>query len=123
MQSPFEWLLFLLYFCSVFRDERHVNNIINTRKVWRAWVPTNAFTIRLQHKIFATMKKNLHLCGMNSNIKVKYIIPCSQPLKVEQLLHKLLKIYRVGTSEWHLISEDKLEEKLIILNGELYRYK
>ena len=60
---------------------------------------------------------------MNSNIKVKYIIPCSQPLKVEQLLHKLLKIYRVGTSEWHLISEDKLEEKIIILNGELYRYK
>ena len=75
------------------------------------------------NKRIETIKKNLHLCGMNSNIKVKYIIPCSEPLKVEQLLHKLLKIYRVGTSEWHLISEDKLEEKLIILNGELYRYK
>ena len=62
MQSQVVWLLFLLYFCSVFRDEIHVNNIINTRKVWRAWVPTNAFTIRLQHKIFATMKKQMYLC-------------------------------------------------------------
>ena len=44
------------------------------------------------NKRIETIKKNLHLCGMNSNIKVKYIIPCSKPLKVEQLLHKLLKL-------------------------------
>ena len=75
------------------------------------------------YKRIEKIKKDLHLCGMNSYIKVRLVIPCRQALKCEQLLHRLLKIYRVGTSEWHLISEDKLEEKLMVLNGELHRYK
>ena len=75
------------------------------------------------------VKKELNFCGIDSNIKVFTKIYCRQALKCEQLLHKILSIYRVNNysenkkSEWFKVPESKLNEKLMLINTELHRFK
>jgi hypothetical protein len=59
--------------------------------------------------------------GMNDELELMQIIPVKQFLKLEKTLHSLLNAYRCKTGEWFCLTEDFLNQRLMMV-GDLSRY-